>query len=61
MEGCTSWATVVNSTLSPKGGQTIGTHHIDIVNGTAGFVRVRLVDVLPARADPVITIKVLKI
>ena len=48
----------VNST---NGGQTIGTHHIDIVNTTARFVRLRLLQVLRTAAAPLISFRVLRV
>ena len=56
------WTTLVNGS-SAKGGQTIGTHHIDIVNNaTARFVRLRLLNVLGAGAVlPLVSFRVLKV
>ena len=38
-----------------------GTHHIDRVNATAKFVRLRLLEVLPAPVSPLISFRVLSI
>ena len=47
---------------SAKGGQTIGTHHIDVVNATAvRFVRLRLLQVLAAPVHPLVSFRVLKV
>lgn len=56
------WTNLVNgSTEAAKGGMTIGTHHIDIVNATGRFVRLRMIKVIPASVDPLISFRVLSI
>lgn len=54
------WMPLINSS-STKGGQTIGTHHIDRVNVTAAFVRLRLLQVLHAATLPRISFRALKV
>ena len=64
LAGCNtdgSWRTIV-SPASVHGGQTIGTHHIDMVNATgASFVRLRLLEVLPAPTVPLVSFRVLRV
>ena len=60
-----SWRPLV-SPASSKGGQTIGTHHIDVIDGigpatNATFVRLRLLQVLPAPVLPLISFRVLHV
>ena len=53
------WHTLVSNTTQ-AGGQTIGTHHVDIVNATsANFVRLRLQWVLDGPTKPLISFRVL--
>ena len=54
------WTNLVNES-STKGGQTIGTHHIDLVNATGTFVRLRLLEVLPAAVSPLISFRALSV
>ena len=56
-----SWKALVDP-ASSKGGQTIGTHHIDRVNATAAsFVRLRLLKVLPGAALPLVSFRALRV
>ena len=54
------WVAVVEPG-GAKGGQTIGTHHIDVIgnNMTATFVRLRLLQVLDAPTLPMVSFRVL--
>ena len=64
MAGCTGsgdWRTVVDAKISSNGGQTIGTHHIDIVAANATAVRLRLLDVLRSPVLPLIAFRVLHV
>eukprot|EP00937_MAST-01D_sp_MAST-1D-sp2_P000261 g261.t1 len=53
----TAWQPIVTAT-SPKGGRTIGTHHIDVVGLRATFVRVRLLQVFEAPRPPLISFRI---
>lgn len=56
-----SWATIVGPE-STKGGRTIGTHHIDLVNATGvSFLRLRLLEVVPASVLPLLSFRALRV
>ena len=42
-------------------GQTVGTHHIDIVSASATSVRLRLLDVLEAPVPPLLSFRLLHV
>jgi alpha-L-fucosidase len=56
-----AWQPIVSAALSPKGGVTIGTHHIDVLGSgaIATFVRVRLLAVLDAPRPPLVSFRAL--
>ena len=60
-ESSATWRSIVNPKASSFGGQTIGTHHIDIVAANATSVRLRLLDVLKAPVSPLISFRVLRV